>query len=163
MPTATDSQTSETKTPLLYAILVVVTGIIAVQLAQPQVLARIPFQNLLKNDLHASRTATSAFFFWIGFPWYFKPFVGIFTDAFPLFGTRRRSYILINTTLCTISWLGLTFTPHQYDKLLMVTVIINFFMVITSTVIGGYMVEAAQQTSGAGRFHRFFRPCHGDR
>lgn len=30
-------------------------------------------------------------------------------------------------------------------------------MVITSTVIGGYMVEAAQQTSGAGRFSSIFQ------
>jgi len=134
-----------------------VTGILAVQLAQPQVLARIPIQNLLKNELHASRTATSAFFFWIGFPWYFKAFVGIFTDAFPLFGTRRRSYILINTSLGAISWAALLFTPHQYGKLLTVALIVNFFMVITSTVIGGYMVESAQRTAGSGRFSAIFQ------
>lgn len=68
MPTAADSQTNGSKAPLLYAILVVITGVIAVQLAQPHVPARIPIQNLLKNDLRASRAATSAFFFWIGFP-----------------------------------------------------------------------------------------------
>ena len=152
----TNEKLHENSIPLLYAILVVVTGILAVQLAQPQVLARIPIQNLLKNELHASRTATSAFFFWIGFPWYFKPFVGIFTDAFPLFGTRRRSYILINSSLATISWAALSFTPHQYGKLLTVVLIVNFFMVITSTVIGGYMVESAQRTAGSGRFSAIF-------
>jgi hypothetical protein len=75
----TNEKVHENSIPLLYAILVVVTGILAVQLARPQVLARIPIQNLLKNELHASRTAASAFFFWIGSPdtsnpsWEFSP------------------------------------------------------------------------------------------
>ncbi len=42
-------------------------------------------------------------------------------------------------------------TPHQYSKLLAVSIVINTFMVITSTVVGGYMVETAQATSGSGR------------
>ena len=61
--------------------------------------------------------------------------MGIFTDAFPIFGTRRRSYIIINTSLAAISWAALSFTPHQYGKLLTVALIVNFFMVGFSTAL----------------------------
>jgi MFS family permease len=136
---------------LLYAAIIIVIGFLATTLAQPQVLGRIPIQNLLKNELHVDRAANAAFFFWMGMPWYFKPFFGIITDAFPLFGSRRKSYMIIGATLGTISWAMLYFTPHQYSKLLWGCVLINLFMMATSTVVGGYMVEAAQASSGSGR------------
>ena len=136
---------------LVYAALVIVAGVLATTLAQTQVLARLPLQNLLKNELHADRTANAAFFFWAGLAWYLKPFAGILTDAFPLFGSRRRSYILVSATLAALSWLVLIVTPHEYRDLLFVAIVINTFMMVTSTVVGGYMVETAQANSGSGR------------
>ena len=136
---------------LVHAALVIVAGVLATTLAQPQVLARLPLQNLLKNELHVDRTANAAFFFWAGLAWYLKPLAGILTDAFPLFGSRRKSYILISASLAALSWLVLTVTPHEYRILLFVVIVINTFMVVASTVIGGYMVETAQANSGSGR------------
>jgi BT1 family len=136
---------------LFYAALVIVAGVLATTLAQTQVLARLPLQNLLKNELHVDRTANAAFFFWAGLAWYLKPFAGILTDAFPLFGSRRKSYILVSATLAALSWLVLIVTPHKYRDLLLVVIVINTFMMVTSTVVGGYMVETAQANSGSGR------------
>jgi MFS family permease len=133
------------------AAIVIVAGILATTLAQPQVLARLPLQNLLKNELLADRSANAAFFFWAGLAWYMKPFAGILTDAFPLFGSRRKSYILVSAVLASVSWFGLIAVPHAYGKLLLVVVVINTFMVVTSTVTGGYMVETAQAVAGSGR------------
>jgi hypothetical protein len=135
----------------IYAAFVIVTGVFATTLAQTRVLARLPLQNLLKNELHVDRTANAAFFFWAGLAWYLKPLAGILTDAFPLFGSRRKSYILISATLAGVSWLALTVTPHQYRSLLSLSVVINAFMVVASTAVGGYTVETAQATSGSGR------------
>ncbi|MBS1718769.1 MAG: MFS transporter [Armatimonadetes bacterium] len=136
---------------MLFAAIIIIVGVFATTLAQPQVLARIPLQNLLKNELHVGREGNAGFFFWIGFPWYLKPFAGVFTDAFPIFGTRRRAYILISTVLAVVGWIALANAPHQYSTLLWICLFINTFMVIASTVIGGYMVEVAQATSGSGR------------
>ena len=84
----------ESSRSLLYAFIVVFFGITAVTLSQQNAIGLIPLKNLLKNELHADRAATAAFFFWLGLAWYFKPFFGIFTDAFPFLGTRRKSYIV---------------------------------------------------------------------
>ena len=150
MATATGARQRPDKA-LRYAALVIVAGVLATTLAQPQVLARLPLQNLLKNELHADRTANAAFFFWAGLAWYLKPLAGILTDAFPLFGSRRKSYILISASLAALSWLALIVTPHEYRQLLVVVIAINTFMVVASTVVGGYMVETAQANSGSGR------------
>lgn len=150
MATATDTRQAPDKA-LRHAAFVIVAGILATTLAQPQMLGRLPIQNLLKNELHVDRAANAAFFFWAGLAWYFKPFAGIFTDAFPVFGSRRRSYILVSTVLAAIAWFALTVTPHEYGKLLAVAILINAFMVVASTVVGGYMVETAQAIAGSGR------------
>ncbi len=150
MATATGTKTRLDKA-LVHAAIVIAVGVLATTLAQTSVLGLLPLRNLLKNELHADRTANAAFFFWAGLAWYFKPFAGIFTDAFPLFGSRRRSYILISATLAMLSWFALIVTPHEYRKLLWMSILINTFMVIASTVVGGYMVETAQAVSGSGR------------
>lgn len=131
--------------------IIIAAGMLATSLAQPQILAGLPLENLLKNELHVDRAANAAFFFWASFAWYFKPLVGVITDSFPLFGTRRKSYLLISTILAVLAWAGLYFTPHQYNKLLWITLVINVCMVMASTVIGAYMVEIAQAFSGSGR------------
>jgi hypothetical protein len=134
-----------------YAALIIIAGVLATTLAQTQVLARLPLQNLLKNELQVDRTANAAFFFWAGLAWYLKPLAGVLTDAFPLFGSRRKSYILLSAALAALAWWTLIITPHDYRKLLAVAIVINAFMVVASTAVGGYMVETAQASSGSGR------------
>jgi MFS family permease len=142
---------------LIYAMVVVFLGITAVTVSQQNALALIPLKNLLKNELHENKTATAAFFFWISIAWYLKPFFGIFTDAFPLFGTRRKSYILVGSVLSVAAFIGLVYTPHQYALMLAVCIVINVFMVITSTAVGGYMTEKAQTLKASGGFAAVFQ------
>jgi MFS family permease len=147
-----EAPAGDAKKDALYGpLLIVFVGFLATTLAQPLGVARIPFQNILKNTLHAGRTENAAFFFWIGLPWYFKPLVGIFTDAFPIFGSRRKTYILLSSFLAVLTWFGLFVTPIRYSALLVVCLVLDTFMVIASTVLGAYMVELGQTTKGSGR------------
>lgn len=147
---------SSSKRSLLYASIIVLVGVLGVTLPQFQVLGLIPLKNLLKNDLHQSRASAAAFFFWIQFAWYFKPFFGIITDAFPFLGTRRKSYILTGAVLTVGCFIVLLFTPHRYGSLLTVCVAINVFMVLTSTAVGGFMVETGQAFGATGRLASVF-------
>jgi hypothetical protein len=142
---------SQVKRALLLATIVVVVGVMATTLSQTQLLGLIPIRNLLKNTLHVSRESTAAFVFWATIPWYFKPLVGIVQDAFPLFGTRRKSYMLVAGVLTTVAWLVLGITPREYHALLMVTIAINSATVLVSTAVGGYMVEIARASASSGR------------
>ncbi|MBS0643980.1 MAG: MFS transporter [Acetobacteraceae bacterium] len=145
-----DSPTNPSRA-LRHAAYVIVAGVLATTLAQTEVLARLPLQNLLKNELHLDRAANAAFFFWAGLAWYLKPIFGIVTDAFPLFGARRKGYLIVGSVLASASWVAMIFTPRDFSHLLAVAIVLNVFMVVCSTVIGGYMVETAQAVSGSGR------------
>ncbi len=152
MATAPPTKNPETgNRALMHAAIIIIVGVFATTLAQPQVLGKLPLQNLLKNELHVDKAANARFFFLAGLAWYFKPFAGILTDAFPLLGTRRFHYILVSSILAVIGWFCLPFAPHHYATLLYLCIGINVFMVIASTVVGGYMVETAQATGGSGR------------
>ena len=70
----------------------------------------------------------------MGLAWYFKPLFGIVTDAFPVFGSRRKSYMIGGAVLATLSWIAIYFTPHRYSPLMWACTLLSFFMVITSTV-----------------------------
>jgi MFS family permease len=148
------------KRELLFASLVVFFGITAVTLSQQTAIGLIPFKNLLKNDLHVDAATTAAFFFWNGLAWYVKPFFGIFTDAFPLFGTHRKSYILLGAAVSVAGFIALIYTPHQYAALLAVSIAINVFMVICSTAVGGYMTEKAQALKSSGGFASVFQVAY---
>ena len=98
--------------------LIIVFGIFASTMPQPQALGKLPLQFLLKNEVHVTREQMAAFFFWCGLAWYLKPFAGILTDAFPFLGTRRRHYLLFSSVLTALSWIGMSFLPHTYEALL---------------------------------------------
>lgn len=151
MPSMRAAGSSRPDRALIHAGLVIGAGVLATTLAQTGVLAHLPLQNLLKNELHESRTASAAFFFWASLAWYLKPLAGIVTDAFPLLGSRRRSYILLSASGAALAWFALAATPHEYHAFLRVAIIINIFMVIASTVVGGFLVETAHAVAGSGR------------
>jgi MFS family permease len=136
---------------LLPLALIIIFGIFASTMPQPQALGKLPLQFLLKNDVHVTREQMAAFFFWCGLAWYLKPLAGILTDAFPFFGTRRRHYLLFSSALTALSWIGMAFVPHTYGALLLGAMIVNLFMVMGSTVTGAYLVEAGQRMGATGR------------
>lgn len=131
--------------------LIIIFGIFATTLAQPQTLGRLPITFLLKEQLHVGPEKVASFFFLCGLAWYFKPFAGILVDAFPLFGTRRRWYMIVGSVFACASWIAIGFVPRTYEALLYTSIVINAFMVIASTATGAFLVEAGQSMGATGR------------
>ena len=126
-------------------------GAFVTTIAQPNVIGRLPFRLLLKNDLHLNAQAVATFTLFATFAWNVKPIAGILSDAFPLFGTRRRHYMLLGAGLSALCWFLMGVVPKTYTPLLLAAFGANTFMVIASTVMGGLMVEAGQKYGIAGR------------
>ncbi|HWF77663.1 MAG TPA: MFS transporter, partial [Caulobacteraceae bacterium] len=139
------------RTGFASAAVLVVVGVISTTLGQEQLLGRLPLTNLLKNTLHESRTATSAFFFLAGLAWYFKPLAGILTDAFPVLGSRRRFYLIASATVGSLVWLSVCFLPQSYTALLSAMILLGVFMMLASTVVGAVLVETAHGNAASGR------------
>ncbi|HLJ53474.1 MAG TPA: hypothetical protein VKT77_00460, partial [Chthonomonadaceae bacterium] len=133
-----------------YSILVA-TGAFATTFAQQRVLAKYPTTFLLKDHLHLGKEQVAVFFFWATFAWNIKPLAGILTDAFPLFGTRRRSYMALGSIGAALCWLTMALFPSDYRMLLGTCVAMNVATVLASTVMGGLMVEAGHTFGVSGR------------
>src|SRR5262245_7166268 len=126
-------------------------GAFVTTIAQPGVIGRLPLQLLLKNELHFNAQTLAAFLLVTTFAWNVKPLAGILSDAFPLFGTRRRHYMLLGAGLAGLCWVLMGVAPRTYWPLLLAAFGANAFMVIASTVMGGLMVEAGQKYGISGR------------
>ncbi|KAL7435411.1 hypothetical protein ACHAXH_006384 [Discostella pseudostelligera] len=58
-------------------------------------LARLAQTFLLKEDLHMGPAEMSATMGILALPWTIKPLYGFLSDGFPIFGYRRRSYLVL--------------------------------------------------------------------
>src|SRR5215471_8816906 len=135
---------------LVRSALLIGVGVFATTLAQPSVI-KLPLQNLLKTDLHIRPEGMAVFFAVSALAWYFKPLAGVLSDSVPLFGTRRRHYLLLSALAAGAFWLLTGWVPHTYASLLAAVVAMNAMLVVGSTVVGGVMVEAGQRYGATGR------------
>src|SRR5450631_218208 len=132
-------------------IAVIAAGIFVTGFAWPGILGRLPFNLLLKNQLHMPALGVARFWAVATLAWYFKPLVGFVCDAYPLFGTRRRGYLLVGTVLTGLFWLTFALVPRNYLTFMIVMTALNLAMVAVSTVVGGLQVEVSQRYGATGR------------
>ncbi len=111
----------------------------------------LPLKFVLKEELKLNAQQISAFFALGVFSNYVKPLAGILTDSVPLFGTRRRWYLILSLLLCGIGWLVLGSVPRNYNLMLGIFATTYTMVMIISTTFGGVMVETAQRFEAAGR------------
>lgn len=132
-------------------LVVISIGIFVTSLAQPDVLGLLPLRFLLKNHLGLTPQAMAGFFAIGGFPWYLKPLAGLLSDSIPLFGTRRRYYLLLSSLIAGLLWGVMAFVPKTYYSLLAVVVLLNVMLMMASSVVGGLLVEESQKNAATGR------------
>jgi folate/biopterin transporter len=94
-------------TPELVAILTVyfVQGILG--------LARLAVSFFLKDELKLSPAEVSALMGIVAIPWMVKPLFGFVSDGFPLFGYRRRPYLILSGLLGVASWVMMATIVHS--------------------------------------------------
>lgn len=131
--------------------LVIAAGIFVTGLGWPGLIGRIPFGLLLKDQLHLP--AEDVAWFWaVGTAaWYAKPAVGLLCDTWPLFGTRRRGYLLVGAGFAAAAWLAFAVFPRSYGALLATMTVLNLGLVFVSVSVGGMLVEEGQRRGATGR------------
>lgn len=113
--------------------------------------ADLPLRFTLKDNLHLSPQAISGFFALGASSNYIKPVAGVLTDTVPLFGTRRRHYLLLSLLGTGIFFILLSLVPHTYSSMLFTYFLLYITVVFTSTTLGGVMVEVGMKYNAAGR------------
>jgi len=114
-------------------------------------IANLALRYLLKDDLHLTATQLAGFFFITKLAWYCKPFAGLLVDNVPLFGTRRKGYLVAFSALAAGLWGALTFAHDTYESMLWLVLAINFALMMVHTTLGGMLVEVGQALRATGR------------
>jgi MFS family permease len=114
-------------------------------------LGSLPTLFLLKEKLHLGKEQVAVFFLWATFAWNLKPIAGVLTDAFPIFGSRRKVYLVAGATGAAFCWIALGFFHDSYAALLGFSIALNAAIVFASTAMGGLQVEASQAFAAPGR------------
>jgi predicted MFS family arabinose efflux permease len=110
-----------------------------------------PLNYYLKEVHGWSPLQVTAFVTLFNLPWIIKPVYGLVSDFLPLFGYRRKSYLIIANIAATVGYLWVTQlnAPGDLALALMLTA---YAMAISSTLCGGVLVENGQRLKESGAF-----------
>jgi predicted MFS family arabinose efflux permease len=110
-----------------------------------------PINILLKEQMHLTATQLSLFLTIGNIPTYIKPIFGIVSDAVPLFGTRRRHYLIMSCLLAMIFFALMAIIPQKFNIFLFTFFMLTVQLVLVSTVQGGLMVDVGKRHGATGR------------
>jgi MFS family permease len=131
---------------LFFALVYVVEG-----LGQVGGLIAQPLNYYLKTTQSWTPLQITAFVSLFNLPWMIKPLYGLISDFVPLFGYRRKSYlILVNVAaIAGFIWTTQLSAPSDLFPALTVTA---YAMAISSTLCGALLVENGQRFHESGSF-----------
>lgn len=131
---------------LFFALVYLVEG-----LGQVVGLIAQPLTFYLKQVHGWSALQVTAFMTVFNVPWVIKPVYGLVSDFLPLFGYRRKSYLLIANAVAigAFFWVTRINEPHLLLLALMLTA---YAMAISSTLCGAVLVESGQRLHASGKF-----------
>ncbi len=109
-----------------------------------------PLAYHLKSDGMAAHHVAQALAF-IAIPWIVKPLYGLISDSIPLLGYRRKSYLVLATSLSTFGYLAVTqlAAPHAILTVLLVT---TLGIAAMDVLVDALMVEEGQKSGLIGQF-----------
>ncbi|XP_047092769.1 folate-biopterin transporter 1, chloroplastic-like [Lolium rigidum] len=116
-------------------------------------LSRLAVSFYLKDDLQLDPAETAVITGFSALPWLIKPLYGFISDSVPLFGYRRRSYLILSGILGAISWSFMaTIVDDKYSAALSI-ILGSLAVAFSDVVVDSMVVERArgesQSTSGS--------------
>lgn len=144
------SDVSKTDSRLWPVATVMATGVFATTLVQTQSLGYLPLNHWMKS-LNFDSDKAATFLSLAMLPWSFKTVAGLIVDSVPIFGSRRKSYLMLSGLLASVMWLWLGLAPANFDLMLVLVIAMNTAIVFGSTTSGGLLVEASQKFKMSGR------------
>jgi MFS family permease len=84
-------------------------------------------------------------------PWVIKPLYGLISDFIPLFGYRRKSYLVVVNVVAMAAFLSAGFLTAP-SQLVFAILLTAYAMAISSTLCGAVLVENGQRLGASGRF-----------
>lgn len=113
-------------------------------------LSKYPVRKFLKTPedeggLGLSPERAGAFLLDTALGWYIKALFGLLTDNLPLFGYRRKSWLIILSILAGVAWFWVAQYGTTVHVLLAALMIVTILVAFSDVVCDGLMVETAQR------------------
>lgn len=89
--------------------------------------------------------------FWVSLPWSMKLVAGAASDAYPLFGSRRVSYLLLGAALSSAGYLLLAFSVETKAVYLLAMVCVTAGFMVQDVVADALSVQVATSDEEAGQ------------
>lgn len=116
-------------------------------------LARLAVSYFLKDDLHLDPAEAALLAGLSALPWLIKPLYGFISDGVPLFGYRRRSYLVLCGLLGAASWFALATIVNNKYAAVSAILLSSLSVAFSDVVVDSMVVERArgesQVTSGS--------------
>ncbi len=151
-PAITASSPSSTDRPEIKR-LMVFFGLVYVAEGMGQMAGLIsqPLSYYLKQVMHWSPVQVTTYLAALTFPWFIKPLYGVVSDFIPIFGSRRKGYLLLANGLAALAYFGVT-TVSQPSHLVVFLFLTAYGMAISSTICGAVLVESGQKFRASALF-----------
>jgi hypothetical protein len=124
-------------------------------------LASLARTYFLKDQLGLSPAETSALLGIVSLPWVIKPVYGFLTDGLPIFGYRRKPYLILAGLLGSSSWAALATVVHTPFQAVLASTIASLGVAISDVVVDSIVVERARDdpTASSGALQSLCWSC----
>ncbi|MEB3281854.1 MAG: folate/biopterin family MFS transporter [Lyngbya sp.] len=110
-------------------------------------LARLAVSFFLKDDLGMTPAEVSAMLGIVVLPWVIKPVFGFISDGLPLFGYRRRPYLILSGFLGAIAWVAMATVVDSPLTATLVITLSSLSVAISDVIVDSLVVERARKES----------------
>jgi MFS family permease len=131
---------------VFFAIVYIVEGV-----GQTGGLIAQPLNYFLKQTFGWTPVQVTAYLTVLNLPWVIKPVYGIVSDFLPLFGYRRKTYLILANAAAAAAYCWATQITAPAE-LIFVLLLSAYGMAISSTVCGAVLVENGQKFGASDAF-----------
>jgi len=101
----------------------------------------------LMETVKVTPAQMAAIFGVISVPWCLKPIFGFISDSNPIFGYRRKPYMILSAYVACFMWILLPFCPHDEFLLTLVLTMSSAGMCFADVMADSLLVTAAKMES----------------
>lgn len=133
--------------------LVIMFGLVyfAQGLAQASGLISQPLSFYMKEVLHFDEAQSTAYLAVLTLPWIIKPLYGLVSDFIPLFGYRRKTWLLLLNIISAGAFFWLTGLDEP-SKIIFALMLTAFGTAASDVIVDALMVENGQKFNMVGKF-----------
>ncbi|WP_088239930.1 folate/biopterin family MFS transporter [Calothrix rhizosoleniae] len=110
-------------------------------------LARLAVSFFLKDELLLSPAQVSAMLGVVSLPWIIKPVFGFVSDGLPIFGYRRRPYLILSGFLGSIAWISLATVVNTPIAATLAIGLSSLSVAVSDVIVDSLVVERARAES----------------